>query len=55
MVVVVEAEHEGYLRFATLTIHPIATDLVDEELMDESESQWLADYNARCAETLMGD
>ena len=53
--VVVEAEHEGYLRFATLTIHPIATDLVDEELMDESESQWLADYNARCAETLMGD
>ena len=55
MVVVVEAEHEGYLRFATLTIHPIATDLVDEELMDESESQWLADYNARGAETLMGD
>ena len=53
MVVVVESEHEGYLHFETLTTHPIAINLVDEELMDESESQWLANYNAQCMETLM--
>ena len=53
MVVVVESEHEGYLHFETLTTHPIAINLVDEELMDESESQWLANYNAQCVGTLM--
>jgi len=53
-VAITEAENEGFLRFTTLTVHPFDTEMLDDELLDERERAWLAQYNAHCA-VLLGE
>jgi len=45
MVVVVESEYTGFLKFETLSLCPIDTQLVDETLLDNLEKGWLNSYN----------
>ena len=54
MVAVTEAEHEGFLRFTTLTVHPLDTEMIDDSLLDDRERTWLTQYNAHCA-VLLGE
>ncbi len=54
MVVVAEAENEGFLRFSTLTVHPFDTAMLDDALLHEGERAWLTQYNAHCA-VLLGE
>ena len=54
MVAVTEAENEGFLRFTTLTVHPFDTEMLEDELLDDRERTWLAQYNAHCT-VLLGE
>lgn len=47
LVVTVESGDENYLEFETITLFPIATNLIDLDLMTDNEIAWLNDYHAR--------
>ena len=44
LMVVVE-DKEGWLKFDTITLFPIATNLIDMDFMTTTETQWLNDYH----------
>ena len=44
LMVVVE-DKEGWLKFDTITLFPIATNLINMGIMTSSETQWLNDYH----------
>ncbi|NKB68884.1 MAG: M24 family metallopeptidase [Candidatus Latescibacteria bacterium] len=48
MVVVAPAEREGFLKFDTLTVYPIDTQMVDYQRLTEAERDWLEAFNADC-------
>ncbi|MDE2043041.1 MAG: M24 family metallopeptidase C-terminal domain-containing protein, partial [Alphaproteobacteria bacterium] len=47
LVLVTEAEHEGYLEFETLTLAPIDRALIDTSLLTRDELHWIDTYHAR--------
>ena len=52
LILVVDSDHEGFLKFRTVTFFPLRADLVTESLLDEEEIRWLNDYNTSVYETL---
>jgi Xaa-Pro aminopeptidase len=42
---VVVKDKEGWLKFDTITLFPIATNLIDMDFMTTTETQWLNDYH----------
>ena len=47
------AEHHGFLEFEELTLVPIERKLIDPELLNQQEKDWLNRYHQRVRETLM--
>ncbi len=47
LVISKESSSEGFLDFETITLFPIATNLIDLDLMTTSDIEWLNDYHAR--------
>lgn len=45
---VVKSKKKGFLKFSTLTLVPIDTNLVDKKLLTSAELKWLTDYNKKC-------
>ena len=42
-----------FCRFQTVTMVPIATNLIDLEILDEAEFNWINEYNMTVRNTLM--
>lgn len=47
LVLTIESEDDGYLEFETITLFPIATNLIDKHLMTAEELDWLNTYHER--------
>ena len=47
LVISKESSSKGFLDFETITLFPIATNLIDLELMTSEDIEWLNDYHAR--------
>jgi Xaa-Pro aminopeptidase len=47
LLAVQKTEHDDYLCFETLTLAPIATNLIDFTLLTADEGKWLLDYQQR--------
>lgn len=45
------SEHAGFLEFETLSTLPIDPKLIDDDLLDQEEAAWLADYHEGLVET----
>lgn len=45
MLLVIPSKHTGYLEFQNLTAVPIAYDLVDFNMLEQYEKEWLQNYN----------
>lgn len=52
LVLTVESASEGFLEFETITLFPIATNLIDMDLMTEAEIDWLNNYHKRVLKEL---
>ena len=52
LIVVQEADNEGFLEFETITMFPIDTELVEKSLMTEAEINWLNNYHSEVFEKL---
>lgn len=44
--VIEDKKHPGYLGFRSLTLAPLANELIERRLLSESEAKWLEDYHA---------
>ena len=53
LMVVVE-DKEGWLKFDTITLFPIATNLIDMNFMTTTETQWLNDYHQETYDKVSG-
>jgi len=45
LILTIKSAQEGFLKFKTVTLFPIDTQLIDKDLMSESEIKWLNDYH----------
>jgi len=52
LIVTIESPDKDYLEFETITLFPIATDLIDSDLMTQEEKSWLNDYHQRVLKEL---
>ena len=52
LVISKESSSKGFLDFETITLFPIATNLIDLELMTSEDIEWLNDYHARVYQEL---
>ena len=52
LVITTESKSDGYLEFETITLFPIATDLIDMNLMTADETAWLNEYHERVLQEL---
>ncbi|NOH78381.1 aminopeptidase P family protein [Vibrio sp. RE86] len=49
-----ESEFGTFYGFETITLAPIATSMINKELLEQNEIEWLNDYHQRCFEHLSG-
>lgn len=47
LVLTIQSEDDGYLEFETITLFPIAINLIDRDLMTAEEIEWLNTYHER--------
>lgn len=52
LVRVIKSKTKGFLEFETLTLVPIATNLIDQKLLTLAEKKWVKEYNYRVSKTL---
>ncbi len=52
LVRVVKSKTKGFFEFETLTLVPIAINLIDQNLMTASEKKWVASYNSKVVRLL---
>jgi Xaa-Pro aminopeptidase len=52
LILTVNAEKEGFLKFETVTLFPIDTQLIDLNLMNSDEIKWLNDYHIKVYNSL---
>ena len=53
MMLVKKSDVEGFLEFETLTLVPIAQNLIEFSLMNNSEREWLKNYNKKIFKTML--
>lgn len=46
LIVTIPSKMKGYLEFETITLYPIETKSIDQNLLNSTEKQWLNDYHA---------
>jgi Xaa-Pro aminopeptidase len=54
MLAVESLKYNGFLEFQTLTLVPIALNMVDQNLLTKEELDWLNSYNANVAQSFAG-
>ncbi len=54
LVRVVKSKTKGFFEFETLTLVPIATNLIDQKLLTPAEKKWVKEYNRLCYKKLGG-
>lgn len=47
-----ESKYEGYIEFETISLAPLCHDLIDIQLMNQNELDWLQSYNKKVLHTL---
>ncbi len=52
LILVEDSEYEGFLKFKTITLFPIATDCIDITLLSMAEIEWLNTYHRLVFESL---